>query len=241
MNDKNYLLAIDNGTQSVRALLFDLQGNLLGKGKVEAGGLLLEASGLGRTGPRVLLGDARRGLSAALGPGGHRSRAHPRGVADHPAWHGDPRRCRGQAVASGDPLARPAPGGGPRAHQGALGLAVQAGRRRGRGGAFPRPGRGQLGGPGAAGDRREDRQGVAAFRLSQPPPDRPFRRLGGVLRGLPAVRLQAPALGRAARLEMAGTGGTPRAVAGACSSRASGSARSAPRPAGTPAFRKACR
>ena len=31
MNDKNYLLAIDNGTQSVRALLFDLQGNLLGK------------------------------------------------------------------------------------------------------------------------------------------------------------------------------------------------------------------
>ena len=30
-----YLLAIDNGTQSVRALLFDLAGNLLGKGKVE--------------------------------------------------------------------------------------------------------------------------------------------------------------------------------------------------------------
>ncbi len=35
MSDKSYLLAIDNGTQSVRALLFDLQGNLLGKGKVE--------------------------------------------------------------------------------------------------------------------------------------------------------------------------------------------------------------
>ncbi|CRM30723.1 FGGY family of carbohydrate kinase [Pseudomonas sp. FH4] len=32
---KDYVLAIDNGTQSVRALLFDLQGNLLGKGKVE--------------------------------------------------------------------------------------------------------------------------------------------------------------------------------------------------------------
>jgi len=29
------LLALDNGTQSVRALLFDLAGNLLGKGKVE--------------------------------------------------------------------------------------------------------------------------------------------------------------------------------------------------------------
>lgn len=35
MPEANYLLAIDNGTQSVRALLFDLQGNLLGKGKVE--------------------------------------------------------------------------------------------------------------------------------------------------------------------------------------------------------------
>ncbi|WP_287028267.1 FGGY-family carbohydrate kinase [Pseudomonas sp. UBA6310] len=35
MNEPSYLLAIDNGTQSVRALLFDLSGNLLGKGKVE--------------------------------------------------------------------------------------------------------------------------------------------------------------------------------------------------------------
>ena len=35
MNDEKYLLAIDNGTQSVRALLFDLAGNLVGKGKVE--------------------------------------------------------------------------------------------------------------------------------------------------------------------------------------------------------------
>ncbi|WP_137817896.1 FGGY-family carbohydrate kinase [Pseudomonas sp. 2FG] len=35
MSEQSYLLAIDNGTQSVRALLFDLQGNLLGKGKVE--------------------------------------------------------------------------------------------------------------------------------------------------------------------------------------------------------------
>ena len=35
MSEESYLLAIDNGTQSVRALLFDLHGNLLGKGKVE--------------------------------------------------------------------------------------------------------------------------------------------------------------------------------------------------------------
>lgn len=35
MNETSYLLAIDNGTQSVRALLFDLAGNLIGKGRVE--------------------------------------------------------------------------------------------------------------------------------------------------------------------------------------------------------------
>lgn len=32
---QQYILSIDNGTQSVRALLFDLQGNLVAKGKVE--------------------------------------------------------------------------------------------------------------------------------------------------------------------------------------------------------------
>lgn len=35
MSETSYLLAIDNGTQSVRALLFDLTGNLIGKGRVE--------------------------------------------------------------------------------------------------------------------------------------------------------------------------------------------------------------
>ena len=34
-DDKNYVLAIDNGTQSVRALVFDLAGNLVAKSKVE--------------------------------------------------------------------------------------------------------------------------------------------------------------------------------------------------------------
>ena len=35
LSEPSYLLSIDNGTQSVRALLFDTQGNLLAKGKVE--------------------------------------------------------------------------------------------------------------------------------------------------------------------------------------------------------------
>jgi len=35
VNGKNHILAIDNGTQSVRALLFDLQGTLVARSKVE--------------------------------------------------------------------------------------------------------------------------------------------------------------------------------------------------------------
>ena len=35
MSEPSYLLSIDNCTHSVRALLFDTQGNLLAKGKVE--------------------------------------------------------------------------------------------------------------------------------------------------------------------------------------------------------------
>jgi sugar (pentulose or hexulose) kinase len=34
MSDKTHILAIDNGTQSIRALLFDLKGNLVGKSQV---------------------------------------------------------------------------------------------------------------------------------------------------------------------------------------------------------------
>ena len=35
MNSKDHLLAIDYGTQSVRALLFDARGNLVSKARVE--------------------------------------------------------------------------------------------------------------------------------------------------------------------------------------------------------------
>ena len=34
MNNKDLLLAIDNGTQSLKALIFDLEGNLLAKERV---------------------------------------------------------------------------------------------------------------------------------------------------------------------------------------------------------------
>jgi len=42
---QDYLLAIDNGTQSVRALVFDLQGNLVGKSRVPLEAYLSERPG----------------------------------------------------------------------------------------------------------------------------------------------------------------------------------------------------
>ena len=47
---RDIILAIDNGTQSVRALLFDLRGNLLAKSRVLAERLPLPRAGLGRAG-----------------------------------------------------------------------------------------------------------------------------------------------------------------------------------------------
>nr|WP_132712535.1 FGGY-family carbohydrate kinase [Pseudomonas aeruginosa] len=69
MNDKNYLLAIDNGTQSVRALLFDLQGNLLGKGKVELEAYYSKHPGWAEQDPEyywAMLGEACRRLWAQV-------------------------------------------------------------------------------------------------------------------------------------------------------------------------------
>ncbi|MDH0892726.1 MULTISPECIES: FGGY-family carbohydrate kinase [unclassified Pseudomonas] len=69
MNDKNYLLAIDNGTQSVRALLFDLAGNLVGKGKVELEPYYSEHPGWAEQDPEYYwasLGEACRRLWASV-------------------------------------------------------------------------------------------------------------------------------------------------------------------------------
>lgn len=144
MNDKNYLLAIDNGTQSVRALLFDLQGNLLGKGKVELEAYYSKHPGWAEQDPEyywAMLGEACRRLwdQVDIDRGLIRgvSLTTQRGTVIHVDAEGRPLR---PAILWLDQR---------RAEvreriRGPLGLAVQAGRRRGRGGAFPRPGRGQL-------------------------------------------------------------------------------------------------
>nr|WP_218573192.1 FGGY-family carbohydrate kinase [Pseudomonas sp. L-22-4S-12] len=63
------MLAIDNGTQSVRALLFDLAGNLLGKGKVELEPYYSEHPGWAEQDPEYYwtsLGEACRRLWASV-------------------------------------------------------------------------------------------------------------------------------------------------------------------------------
>lgn len=69
MSNQPYLLAIDNGTQSVRALLFDLAGNLVGKGKVELQPYYSEHPGWAEQDPEYYwqsLGEACRQLWASV-------------------------------------------------------------------------------------------------------------------------------------------------------------------------------
>lgn len=69
MSEQRYLLAIDNGTQSVRALLFDLAGNPVGKGKVELEPYYSEHPGWAEQDPEYYwrsLGEACRQLWASV-------------------------------------------------------------------------------------------------------------------------------------------------------------------------------
>jgi sugar (pentulose or hexulose) kinase len=69
VTEQRYLLAIDNGTQSVRALLFDLAGNLVGKGKVELEPYYSEHPGWAEQDPEYYwasLGEACRRLWAGV-------------------------------------------------------------------------------------------------------------------------------------------------------------------------------
>jgi len=50
---KDCLLAIDNGTQSVRALVFDIQGNLLAKSRVPIEPYFSTSPGLAEQDPQV--------------------------------------------------------------------------------------------------------------------------------------------------------------------------------------------
>jgi len=55
MEDKDLILAIDNGTQSLKALIFDLKGRLLFKKKGSVQTLFFRTTGLGRAGSSSFL------------------------------------------------------------------------------------------------------------------------------------------------------------------------------------------
>ncbi len=66
MNESPLILAIDNGTQSVRALLFDLQGNLVEKVRIPSTGIYFHRAGHVGAGPADILGCGLPGLPAIV-------------------------------------------------------------------------------------------------------------------------------------------------------------------------------
>ncbi len=52
-NKPQYFLAIDNGTQSVRALVFDQHGQLVAKSKVDRGWMVVEPGLMERVPPPI--------------------------------------------------------------------------------------------------------------------------------------------------------------------------------------------
>ena len=202
---KDLILAIDNGTQSVRALVFDLQGNLLAKSRVPLQAYFSTQPGWAEQDPEYFweqLCQACQGLWA-------------QGTVDKEAIAGvalttqrstvinlDKRR---PAAAPGHCLAGPAPHRWAAKPVGGLwGLAFPPDRHE-RDGRLPAGrSRGQLAAQAPAGDLGADAQIPAPVRLPDLSPDRALCRLGGLPGGLHALRLQGAALGGQARLEMAG-------------------------------------
>ena len=137
------LLAIDNGTQSVRALVFDPRGNLLLKSRIPIEPYYSTAPGLAEQDPEVFWKAVCEACQNLWAQGVDKS-SHRRGQPDHPAQHA---HQRGQRMASR--CARPSTGStsaAPRASSrwAGCGGGLQSCRRLRDGGLPPGGGRGQL-------------------------------------------------------------------------------------------------
>ena len=86
---KDLILAIDNGTQSVRALVFDLQGNLLAKSRVPLQAYFSTQPGWAEQHPQYFWEQPVPGLPGIMGAGDGRQRGHRRCRPDHPTIHHD--------------------------------------------------------------------------------------------------------------------------------------------------------
>ena len=105
------LLAIDNGTQSVRALVFDPRGNLLYKSRVLIEPYYSTAPGLAEQDPKVFWKAVCEACQNLWAQGVDKS-SIAAVSSHHPAQHHDQRGQSGQTSAPGHPMARPAPDGG---------------------------------------------------------------------------------------------------------------------------------
>ena len=66
MTQSTYFLAIDNGTQSIRAMIFDQQGALVAKSKVDIEPYFSNQNGLGGAEARLFLVVSVSGLPETL-------------------------------------------------------------------------------------------------------------------------------------------------------------------------------
>ena len=106
---RDLILAIDNGTQSVRALLFDLRGNLLAKSRVPIAPYVAPQPGWAEQDPS-LLGELCQACQQLWQQTGHRARSAIAGVALTTQRSTVVNVDRGrQAAAAGHRLAGPAP------------------------------------------------------------------------------------------------------------------------------------
>ncbi len=193
----DHALAIDVGTQSVRAILFDPMGNLVAMGRVPIEPYVSPQPGWAEQDPEVwwtAIGEACRRLWASSSAGG--------AAAPDPSSVGGValttqrvtlvvvrrERC---AAATGDRLARPAPDRGPAADRRPVGRSLPPDGRPRHGRALPGRRRGEL-------DRAKRARGLEAdpalwrpVVLADRAADRRMGRLIGEPDRLPAVRLQA--------------------------------------------------
>ncbi len=232
---KPYLLAIDNGTQSVRALVFDLQGQLVAKSKVELEAYFSEQPGWAEQDPQYFwanLCEACRQLWETIDFPRDQIRAvalttqratvvnlDAQGKPLRPAivWL-DQRRSEDLPPMGGiwDPLIRLSGRGATLDY-------------------FRSEAECNWLGAAATGNLESHPQVPAALGLSQLPADRSLRGRRGRAGRLPAVRREAFSLGRARGLEVAGAPDPARNSCPSCGRRASCSDTSATAPRARPA------
>ena len=97
---RDHILAIDNGTQSVRALLFDPRGNLLAKSRVPIEPYFSTQPGYAEQNPEVFWQAVCDCLPATLADARCEQRQHRGCGADHAARHDDQPRSERPAAAA---------------------------------------------------------------------------------------------------------------------------------------------